>query len=103
MHVAYPKLWWPNGYGKQNLYTLTVTATVGSTVSDSETRRFGMREMSYGLSLFAPDGQLRRVVIDPTMAHQRHEDLVALSHLDIKQTSTGWAESLTPRGRSRRR
>ncbi|WP_298689983.1 sugar-binding domain-containing protein [uncultured Sphingomonas sp.] len=98
LHVAHPRLWWPNGYGAQNLYTLTATATVGGAVSDSETRRFGMREMSYGLSLFAPDGQLRRVVIDPTMAHQRHEDLVALTHLDIKQTPTGWAESLTAAG-----
>ncbi|WBO21281.1 glycosyl hydrolase 2 galactose-binding domain-containing protein [Sphingomonas abietis] len=98
LHVAQPKLWWPNGYGAQNLYTLTATASVDGAVSDRQQRRFGMREMTYGLSLFAPDGQLRRVVIDPTMAHQRGEDLVALKHLDIKQTPTGWAESLTPAG-----
>ena len=98
LHVSHPKLWWPNGYGAQNLYTLTASASVDGVTSDTEQRRFGMRELTYGLSLFAPDGQLRRVVIDPTMAHERGENLVALTHSDIKQTSTGWAESLTSAG-----
>lgn len=98
LHVMHPKLWWPNGYGPQNLYTLTASASVDGAVSDSQQRGFGMRELTYGLSLFDPDGRLRRVVINPTLAHQRGEALVALRHEDIKQTPTGWAESLTPAG-----
>ncbi len=98
LNVAHPKLWWPNGYGPQNLYTLTVTATAGAAPSDEKSLRFGMRELSYGLSLFDSKGKLRRVEIDPTLAHERGEALIALSHEDIKQSPDGWAESLTSAG-----
>lgn len=96
LHVANPKLWWPNGYGPQNLYTLTAKVAVDGATSDTKTRRFGVREMTYGMSLFNTKGSLRRVVLDPTLAHQRGETLIALRHEDIKQTPTGWTESLTP-------
>ena len=96
--MATPKLWWPNGYGPQNLYTLDVTASVDGRASDTKTVRFGVREITYGLSLFDAKGALRRVEIDPTLAHERGEALVALAHRDIKQTPDGWTESLTAAG-----
>ncbi|WP_242153998.1 glycosyl hydrolase 2 galactose-binding domain-containing protein [Sphingomonas sp. BAUL-RG-20F-R05-02] len=98
LRVANPQLWWPNGYGPQNLYTLNVVAAVDGQPSDQKSLRFGMREMSYGLSLFDSKGTLRRVEIEPTLAHERGEQLVALRHEDIKETPDGWAESLTPAG-----
>jgi hypothetical protein len=98
LKVDHPRLWWPNGYGPQNLYTLKVTAAAGGAASDEKALRFGMREMSYGLSLFDSKGALRRVEIEPTLAHERGERLVALRHEDIKETPDGWAESLTPVG-----
>lgn len=98
LNVAHPKLWWPNGYGPQNLYTLKVTATAGTAPSDEKSLRFGMRELTYGLSLFDGKGKLRRVEVDPTLAHERGEALIALRHEDIKQTPDGWTESLTPAG-----
>jgi mannosylglycoprotein endo-beta-mannosidase len=47
LHLSDPKLWWPNGYGPQNLYTLTLRFDVASTSSDSATRQFGIRKIEY--------------------------------------------------------
>jgi beta-mannosidase len=47
LHVTNPKLWWPNGYGPQNLYTLTLRFDVGTKTSSSETRQFGIRKIEY--------------------------------------------------------
>lgn len=45
--VDHPKLWWPNGYGEPNLYTLALQFVAGDTLSDSETTQFGIREVKY--------------------------------------------------------
>ena len=48
LRLKNPKLWWPNGYGQQNLYSVElkfVTADGGT--SDSKIFRTGIREMSY--------------------------------------------------------
>lgn len=47
LHFTAPKLWWPNGYGPQNLYTLTLSFEVGKNTSSSETRQFGIRKIEY--------------------------------------------------------
>lgn len=47
LHVAAPKLWWPNGYGPQNLYTLTLSFEVDKTTSSTETLQFGIRKIEY--------------------------------------------------------
>ncbi len=68
LHLAAPRLWWPNGYGDPNLYTLQIQVETGRSVSDSDARvRFGIRQLTYELSLFDHDGRLRRVEVDPTL------------------------------------
>jgi mannosylglycoprotein endo-beta-mannosidase len=47
LHLSDPKLWWPNGYGPQNLYTLTLRFDIGKTSSDSNTQQFGIRKIEY--------------------------------------------------------
>ncbi len=49
LHIADPKLWWPNGYGPQNLYKLTLTFTpAGSKLaSDEQSTNFGIRKIAY--------------------------------------------------------
>jgi mannosylglycoprotein endo-beta-mannosidase len=47
LHLTDPKLWWPNGYGPQNLYTLTLRFDVGKQSSDSTTQQFGIRKIEY--------------------------------------------------------
>ena len=47
LHFSDPKLWWPNGYGPQNLYTLTLRFDIGSKSSDTSTQQFGIRKIEY--------------------------------------------------------
>jgi beta-mannosidase len=50
LHLTNPKLWWPNGYGPQNLYTLTFRFDVGKTASQTVTQQFGIRKIEYAVS-----------------------------------------------------
>ncbi|WP_374165090.1 glycoside hydrolase family 2 protein [Arcticibacter sp. MXS-1] len=40
-----PKLWWPAGYGKQDLYAINLEFLQGSRISDSEGVSFGVRQI----------------------------------------------------------
>lgn len=100
LHFIRPRLWWPNGYGDPALYDLDLSVKNGEAVSDRRHVRFGIRELSYELSLFDHDGRLRRVEVDPARGPTRGEQLIDVSHGAIKRTATGWAESLTPAGES---
>ncbi|MCK3683607.1 glycoside hydrolase family 2 TIM barrel-domain containing protein [Maribellus sp. YY47] len=39
-----PKLWWPNGMGEQNLYNLKLEFKQNTSISDTESTDFGVRE-----------------------------------------------------------
>lgn len=98
LHINKPRLWWPNGYGSPELYTLTLSAADDSRLSDTRSVRFGIRQLTYELSLFDHEGRLRRVEVDPTAGSARGERLVDVRHEAIKKTANGWAESLTAAG-----
>lgn len=49
LHVRDPKLWWPNGYGPQNLYNLNLKFVCDGSVSDFQSTNFGIRKISYAL------------------------------------------------------
>jgi hypothetical protein len=78
--VRNPRLWWPNGYGKQELYNLKLTFTEGNTESDSKQARFGIREITYELSLLDTAGHLRRLEYSPTTARALSQRVVDVSH-----------------------
>jgi beta-mannosidase len=46
LSVSQPKLWWPNGYGDQNLYTLKLTLKHGADAIDSIEKRIGLRTLT---------------------------------------------------------
>ncbi|KQM96715.1 glycoside hydrolase family 2 [Sphingomonas sp. Leaf25] len=102
LRVANPKLWWPNGYGAPNLYRATYQVNDANGVSDSKTGRFGIREVSYDLSLFDAAGKLRRVNVQTTDGGLAGQKLIDVRHEAIKQSPTGWAESLTAAGETSR-
>lgn len=47
LRLENPRLWWPNGYGEQNMYEIKVSFFENGVLSDSEDIDFGMREYSY--------------------------------------------------------
>ena len=49
MHMDHPKLWWPNGYGPQNLYQLHLSFEVDGKTSDSKDVSFGVRKFTYAV------------------------------------------------------
>lgn len=60
LHLSAPKLWWPNGYGSQNLYALTLSFEIGKHTSSSETRQFGIRKIEYQV----PDSENLTLVVN---------------------------------------
>ncbi len=55
LHITGPRLWWPNGYGKPELYSMQFQALAGPeesggrAISDTRDVSFGIREISYAL------------------------------------------------------
>jgi hypothetical protein len=102
--VQHPRLWWPNGYGKPELHALKLAVSTADGDSDSAQVRFGIREVTYELSLYDAAGHLRRVELSPSQAflHKQrvvdvsHEGMKALPRRDPKQYSPDWASSIVP-------
>ncbi len=85
LKVNSPKLWWPNGYGEPALHALKVSFAVGSAVSSSKQIDFGMREISYELSLFDEGGHLRLVEVLPSRTHDTAQALINEMHGGIRE------------------
>ncbi len=48
LRLQHPQLWWPNGYGKQNLYNVSMAFVIADgSVSDKKAFKAGVREMTY--------------------------------------------------------
>jgi hypothetical protein len=50
LRVPHPQLWWPNGYGPQNLYKLQLNFGLGTSVSDHQEVTFGIRKIAYSVA-----------------------------------------------------
>lgn len=98
LNVVRPRLWWPNGYGRPELYHLKVKFMTAAGESDSAALRFGIRELSYELTLLDHDGRLRRVEYLPTTASGARLHVVNVSHEGIVETAEGWVASFMPGG-----
>jgi len=115
--VQHPRLWWPNGYGKPELYTLQLSFSEGTTESATKQLRFGIREVTYELSLLDSAGNLRRVEYSPTTASRKDEQVVNVSGEGLREIPAAdpfpamfppewkefwksWVASLVPGGES---
>ncbi len=94
LKVKQPRLWWPNGYGDPTLHTMKVWFAVGGRTLSEKQVRFGIREITYELSLLDAQGNLKRVEFSPSVT--RGEKVVGQSHQALRQTSLGWVASLYP-------
>jgi hypothetical protein len=62
-----PKLWWPNGYGSPALYKLELTIKDNTgVISDQKSLTFGVRELSYEMSVDLPNEKNKRIEFNPT-------------------------------------
>lgn len=50
------ELWWPNGYGSQKLYSLSVTSRTGGEQTSWLNRRVGFRTVKIVENLIGDDG-----------------------------------------------
>jgi Glycosyl hydrolase 2 galactose-binding domain-like/Exo-beta-D-glucosaminidase Ig-fold domain/Glycosyl hydrolases family 2/Concanavalin A-like lectin/glucanases superfamily len=115
--IQNPRLWWPNGYGPQSLYHLKLVFDAAGHESDSKQVQFGIREITYELSLIDRDGHLRRVEVDPTLGKAGLQGVVDTTHQGIREIPAAdpmppdlperwrafwhsWVESLGPVGDS---
>ena len=85
LKVQNPRLWWPNGYGDPALHTLNVSFAAGAKTSEKRQIEFGMREVSYELSLFDASGHLKREEVLPSRTHDDAVPLVDGTHQGIRQ------------------
>lgn len=50
LHINHPALWWPNGYGPQNLQHLQLEFDIGHRISQESAVTFGIRKITYEIS-----------------------------------------------------
>ena len=70
LHIEHPRLWWPNGYGPQNLYKLHLSFNLSSSVSDAQDVSFGVRKMSYSV----PDSEYLTISVNGVRVFVRGGD-----------------------------
>jgi hypothetical protein len=93
LNLQHPRLWWPNGYGSPELYHLKLSLAAGGSVSDAKDVRFGVREISYELSLLDRTGHLRRVEFTPAAARDASNPIVDVSHDGMREVPLPDAEA----------
>jgi len=103
LKVQHPRLWWPNGYGDPALHKLHTTFTVGQSVSSTRQIEFGMREVSYELSLLDSTGHLHRVEVLPSRTYNEGLPLIDVSHKGIREIDDQTPNTCPHPARSRRR
>lgn len=92
LRIRNPELWWPNGYGAPKLHDLALSVRTDGIVSDARKVRFGIREVSYELSLVDRNEELQRVAVSP--ARSAGEQLLDVTHKAIRKVEGGWSVSL---------
>jgi hypothetical protein len=93
LHLEHPRLWWPNGYGAAELYHLSAEFATEGSSPVAVKLQFGVREVSYELSLLDNTGALRRVDYDPLIGRDQVSPQVDVTHEGMRQVPNGWAAS----------
>jgi hypothetical protein len=94
LRLQHPRLWWPNGYGNPELYHLTTTFTTEGAAPVEKKLRFGIREITYELSLLDSEGALRRLEYNPSVGRMEQSPQVDVTHAGMREVPGGWAASI---------
>jgi Exo-beta-D-glucosaminidase Ig-fold domain/Glycosyl hydrolases family 2/Glycosyl hydrolases family 2, sugar binding domain/Glycosyl hydrolases family 2, TIM barrel domain len=62
LHIAHPKLWWPNGFGEPHLYPLHLSFDFNGASSDTKDFNVGIRKIQYSRPTMADPKNLVLVV-----------------------------------------
>ena len=54
LELENPRLWWPKGYGEQNLYPVSFQFTIDGQVSDTKEFLSGVRQMDFSMDSYTP-------------------------------------------------
>lgn len=65
IRVNNPRLWMPNGYGEPNLYMITLECKTAKGTSDTQSFNFGIRELSYELTVDTDEHKGLRIEHNP--------------------------------------
>ena len=60
LHLDHPKLWWPKGYGEQNLYDVSFSFVTDGKVSDGVSFKSGVRQMDFSVDGYDPTPGLQK-------------------------------------------
>ena len=60
LHILNPRLWWPNGFGEPNLYTLQLGFDINGATSDTRDVSFGIRKIGYSV----PDSEFLTISVN---------------------------------------
>ena len=60
LHLDHPKLWWPKGYGEQNLYDVSFSFVTDGKVSDEVSFKSGVRQMDFSVDGYDPTPGLQK-------------------------------------------
>ncbi len=60
LHLDHPKLWWPKGYGEQNLYDVSFSFVTDGKVSDEVSFKSGVRQMDFSVDGYEPTPGLQK-------------------------------------------
>ncbi len=82
LSVANPSLWWPRGYGAQDLYTLRIDLHDGDRLLDSRSETVGIKTVSLVTTTASgrPTFQLR---VNGTDIHVRGHNLVPIDYIKV--------------------
>jgi len=95
-----PRLWWPNGYGNQELYKLKLIVTDNeNSVSDTKEIWFGIREMSYDFTVdYQRARQNVRVNLNPLKVWEKSEKIITyrMHGYESRRTRNGVQIGIVP-------
>ena len=84
--IARPKLWYPNGYGKQDMYHFKVTLTAGGHMADEVSTRSGLRSVVLNKDRDSL-GRKFEFIVNGTPVFAKGASIVPFDHFPTRMTT----------------